>query len=269
MQYDPIKKSLGNVFNKNIFLRILFYKLLDLLLLRTWHIKKEIRGLKNTLSGNSYFLDAGSGYGQYSYFLGKKFRNAKIYAVDVKEEQIEDCNQFFSKTSLANRVEFAVNDLRLYSEKEKYRLILSVDVMEHIDDDIKVFQNFYTSLQTGGVLLISTPSDQGGSDVHDDHEDSFIDEHVRDGYNMNEIEAKLRSAGFTNISSRYSYGAPGKISWKLSMKYPISLLNVSKAFFIILPVYYLITFPISLILNYIDVSDMHKTGTGLIVKAIK
>ena len=164
---------------------------------------------------------------------------------------------------------FAVDDLRLYSEKEKYRLILSVDVMEHIDDDVKVFQNFYASLQSGGVLLISTPSDQGGSDVHDDHEDSFIDEHVRDGYNMNEIEEKLRSAGFTNISSRYSYGAPGKISWKLSMKYPISLLNISKVFFIILPVYYIITFPICLVLNYLDVRGMHKTGTGLIVKAIK
>jgi len=269
MQYDPIKKSLGKIFNKNSFLRISFYKLLDLLLLRTWHIKKEIKSLKKTLSGDSYFLDAGSGYGQYSHFLGRKFRNAKIYAVDVKEEQIEDCNLFFSKTSLADRVEFAVADLTKYSDKEKYKLILSVDVMEHIEDDIQVFHNFYSSLQKGGVLLISTPSDQGGSDVHDDHADSFIDEHVRDGYNINEIEAKLRTAGFSEISSRYSYGGPGKISWRLSMKYPISLLNISKVFFIILPIYYLITFPISLILNYFDINIRHKTGTGLIVKAIK
>jgi hypothetical protein len=40
MQYDPIKKTLGTVFNKTPFLRILFYRLLDLLLLRTWHVKK-------------------------------------------------------------------------------------------------------------------------------------------------------------------------------------------------------------------------------------
>ncbi|GAF05379.1 hypothetical protein JCM21142_104111 [Saccharicrinis fermentans DSM 9555 = JCM 21142] len=43
MQYDPIKKSLGKVFNQAPFLRIFFYKLLDLLLLRSWHIRKEIR----------------------------------------------------------------------------------------------------------------------------------------------------------------------------------------------------------------------------------
>ena len=84
-----------------------------------------------------------------------------------------------------------------------------------------------------------------------------------------EPSEKLEKAGFSKIDAQYSYGTPGKISWRLSMKYPISLLNVSKLFFILLPVYYLVTFPFSLILNYLDVHTGHKTGTGLIVKAIK
>ena len=50
-----------------------------------------------------------------------------------------------------------------------YNIILSVDVMEHIEEDVLVFQNFYKSLKNNGVLLISTPSDKGGSDVHNDH----------------------------------------------------------------------------------------------------
>ena len=267
MQYDPIKRSLGTIFNKTPFLRISFYKLLDLLLLRAWHIKKEIRQIKDSNEFN--ILDAGSGFGQYSHFLARKFKKAQLLAVDVKEDQIEDCKQFFAKTSMADRVEFAVADLTEYSAKEKYNLILSVDVMEHIEDDVKVFQNFYSSLKKGGALLISTPSDQGGSDVHDDHEESFIDEHVRDGYNIDEIKTKLQSAGFSDITTGYSYGTPGKISWKLSMKYPISLLNVSKIFFILLPFYYIITFPFCIVLNFLDVRLKHKTGTGLIVKAIK
>ena len=53
------------------------------------------------------------------------------------------------------------------------------------------------------------------------------------------------------------------------MKYPIKMLNASKIFFIILPFYYLLTFPFSLIFNTLDLWLTHKTGTGLIVKAWK
>lgn len=269
MQYDPIKRSLGNVFNKNPFLRILFYKLLDILLLRAWHIKNQLKKLKNELPENPRFLDAGSGFGQYSYYLAKKFPGSSLLGVDVKEEQIEDCNRFFGHISFDDRVKFEVRDLTKYREKERYHLILSIDVMEHIEEDVKVFGNFHYSLEQNGILLISTPSDQGGSDVHDDHDNSFIDEHVRDGYNMDEISEKLTKAGFSKVYTRYSYGSPGKISWKLSMKYPISLLNTSKIFFILLPLYYLVTFPFCLILNFMDVRMKHRTGTGLIVKAVK
>ena len=198
---------------------------------------------------------------------------SKITAADIKPEQIEDCNQFFKQIGKAGDVNFELADLTKYVQNEKYDLILSVDVMEHIEEDTQVFRNFYQSMKKGGILLISTPSDQGGSDTHDhDHEEGvqgFIDEHVRDGYNIQEIEDKLKSAGFSKVEARYSYGWPGKISWRLSMKYPILMLEASKLFFIILPFYYLLFYPVSLVLNYLDVGLKHPTGTGLIVKAYK
>lgn len=269
MKYDPIKRSLGVIFNKRPFLRKLFYRLLDLLLLRTWHIKKAVREWKRDHNDEVFILDAGSGFGQYSYYLSKQSKNWQILGVDVKTEQIEDCNQFFTKIGKSYRVKFQFADLTKFSKDQKFDLVLSVDVMEHILEDVEVFKNFYTSLKPGGVVLISTPSDQGGSDVHDEDDHSFIDEHVRDGYNMKEIEDKLKSAGFSKVNAKYSYGTPGKISWKLSMKYPILMLNASKLFFIILPIYYIITYPFAFILNYFDVHGNHKTGTGLIVKAYK
>jgi cyclopropane fatty-acyl-phospholipid synthase-like methyltransferase len=269
MHYDPIKRFFGNIFNTTPALRVCFYKMLDLLLLRTWHIKKEIRNLKAELPANASILDAGSGFGQYSYFLSTVSRSWNVKGVDVKIEQIEDCNKFFAKLDLNSRVSFAEADLTKYEEPSTYNLILSVDVMEHILEDVDVFKNFNHSLKKGGILLISTPSDQGGSDVHDDHEDSFIGEHVRDGYSIADIESKLHEAGFTKVESYYSYGTPGKISWVLSMKFPIKMLNLSKIFLLILPFYYLITFPLALILNYLDVKGEHTSGTGLIVKAWK
>lgn len=274
MKYDPIKRSLGVVFNATPVSRKLFYNLLDLLLLRTWHVKKEIRKwAKSNTSAN--VLDAGSGFGQYSYFISGLNKNYKVKGVDVKTEQIEDCNNFFGKIGRDN-ANFAFADLTKFSEPNKYDLIISVDVMEHILEDVEVFKNFHASMKKGATLIISTPSDQGGSDVHDhdhdhDHDgnDSFIDEHVRDGYNIIDIQEKLKEAGFSSTRASYTYGTPGKISWKLSMKFPILMLNSSKIFFVILPVYYILFFPISLILNYFDLKGNHKTGTGLNVVAIK
>ncbi|MEA3446520.1 MAG: methyltransferase domain-containing protein [Bacteroidota bacterium] len=276
MHYDPIKRSLGKVFNANPYMRKFFYRLLDLLLLRAWHIKKELRLFSSDFKNKEIkILDAGAGFGQYVYSMSKFSPKWEITAVDVKEEQVEDCNNFFDKINESHRINFEVGDLTKYRKEEEYQMILSVDVMEHILEDVVVFKNFYASLKPGGIVLISTPSDQGGSDAdHDhDHEEGdihgFIDEHVRDGYNIDEIVEKMKSAGFSKVEARYAYGTPGKISWKLSMKYPISMLNVSKLFFIILPIYFIITFPISFILNYFDVNGKHKTGTGLVVKAFK
>jgi len=267
MHYDPIKRTLGAVFNST-FLRKLFYNLLDLLLLRTWHIQRELRAWMKNNVGKTTILDAGMGFGQYSFYMSKKLPNSSILAVDVKQEQVDDCTRFFKRIGKTN-VEFTVADLVKYNKPDTYNLILSVDVMEHILEDIQVFQNFHSSLKKGGMLLISTPSDQGGSDVHSDGETSFIEEHVRDGYNIKEIEDKLKSTGFSKIEVLYSYGTPGKISWKLSMKYPILMLGATKFFFVILPFYYLAVYPFAFVLNYIDTYSVHKTGTGLIVKAFK
>lgn len=273
MQYDPIKRSLGNVFNKTPFLRKLFYKLLDALLLRTWHVKKELRKWKKDYPGEATLLDAGSGFGQYTYNLSGVNHNWNVLGVDVKQEQIDDCNRFFKQIGRDKRVKFEYADLTKFEMPEKFDFVLSVDVMEHILEDVQVFKNFNKSMKKGAMLLISTPSDQGGSDTHHDHEHDevtgFIDEHVRDGYGIKEIEDKLKTAGFSKVEARYSYGWPGSAAWKISMKYPIKMLNVSKIFFVILPFYYLLLFPFALILNFLDLRIKYKTGTGLIVKAWK
>jgi SAM-dependent methyltransferase len=267
MNYDPIKKDLGNVFNKQPFLRKLFYKLLDLLLLRTWHVHRELRQWTANQT-SARVLDAGSGFGQYSFYLARKNPGFTIDAVDVKEDQIADCNAFFKQVQL-NNVSFQIGDLTKPIAENKYDLVVCVDVMEHILEDVTVFKNFHQAMKPGAMLLISTPSDQGGSDVHEETGESFIGEHVRDGYNVAEMADKLKAAGFNKMEILYSYGAPGKIAWKLSMKYPMLLLNSSKLFFVFIPFYYLLTYPISFVLNYLDTYTKHSTGTGLIVKAWK
>lgn len=273
MEYDPIKRRLGDVFNTTPFLRKLFYSLLDLLLLRAWHVYKELRILKRTVfSRNIHILDAGSGFGQYSYRMSRIFAGSFVKGVDVKMEQIDDCNRFFTSIGLHERVVFETADLTTFTEPYSFDLVLSVDVMEHIEEDELVFSNFYKSLRKNGVLLISTPSDQGGSDTHEHDQDSvhgFIEEHVRDGYGIRDITEKLHRAGFSEVEALYTYGTSGSLSWRFSMKYPILMLDKSKIFYLLLPFYYLIVYPFCAILNAIDVHFRHKKGTGLLVKAYK
>jgi len=267
MQYDPIKKTVGLLFSGPLFMRKFFYFLLDLLLLRTWHVLKALKGIARKYSGQASVLDAGTGFGQYTWRMSRMNRKWKIKAVDIDQEHINDNNMFFKKAGLSGRVFCQTLDLTELHESESFDFILSVDVMEHIENDELVFRNFFRALKPGGSLLISTPSDKGGSDVHGEAETSFIDEHVRDGYSIGEISEKLSRAGFGNINASYTYGKPGTVSWRLSMKYPIRMLNISKIFFIILPFYYLIIFPVTVILNFFDIFLTHKSGTGLLVSA--
>jgi 2-polyprenyl-3-methyl-5-hydroxy-6-metoxy-1,4-benzoquinol methylase len=269
MQYEPIKRSLGKVFTKSVFLRKILYFLLDLLLLRTWHVKRAVKKIGDVLPENAYILDAGAGFGQYTWRLSSLYKGWRFKAIDINEEQVEDCNDFFAMTGREDRVNFESGDLTLLKGADLYDFILTIDVMEHIENDGLVFSNFCRVLKQNGILLISTPSDMGGSDVKDNEDHSFIDEHVRDGYSIPAIEQKLKSAGFREIRSGYTYGRAGSLSWVLSMKYPVRMINKSYLFFILLPFYYLLIFPFSFFLNIIDLNSRIKKGTGLLVIAYK
>ncbi len=271
MEYDPVKMRLGRLFNRHPLTRRLFFRLLDLLLLRTWHIHRALhrffreQGHQQGLS----VLDAGCGFGQYTHYVARKQPAWHIHAIDLKAEEVAACQEFFRQTGRAGRVRCETADLLDFRTPNAYHLILCIDVMEHVEKDEEVFQNLHESLASGGLLLISTPSDQGGSGVHTNHGHSFIGEHVRDGYGLAEITAKLQHAGFSKIEATYTYGRPGHWSWLLSMRLPMQLLSHTHAWLAILPLYYLLVMIPVLVLNTMDVYMHHRSGTGLLVKARK
>ena len=263
MYYDPIKDVFASVIRKNPSLRVCFYKLLDIMFLRSWYVRRELKNLRKVFGGKEISIyDAGTGYGQYSYFMAKKLRPDKIYAVDVKDKWIKDGESFFKKRNM-NNVGFGIEDLTKIEHENKFDLIVSVDVMEHIEDDVKVFKNFYRALKPGGFLLINTPSIYGGSDVHEDEEESFISEHARDGYSFEDLENKLKPVGFSVFRARYTYGFWGDKAWRLGIKYPMQMLNISKLFFIVLPFYYLITLLFTFGMMYLDFHSENKVGAGI------
>jgi len=263
MYYDPVKNVFAGIIKKFPSLRILFYKTLDLMFLRSWYVRRELKNLRKKFGDREISIyDAGSGYGQYTYFMSKKLKPCKIYSVDVKEDWIKDSEEFFKSRKIDN-VKFGVEDLTKIEHTDKFDLIVCIDVMEHIQDDVKVFANYFRALKSNGYLLINTPSIYGGSDVHEDDEESFIGEHARDGYSKEDLEDKLHPVGFETEQSIYTYGFWGDKAWRLGIKYPMLLLNISKIFFILLPIYYLITLPFTFLMMYIDYVSKNKIGSGI------
>jgi SAM-dependent methyltransferase len=269
MRYEPIKIYLGKLLSGSLILRKAFYLFLDLLLLRAWHFRKAMRKIKRELPENSKILDAGSGLGQYSWYLARLSNSWKIRGIDINASEINACSDFINNTGKSDRISFATADLVSFIDPGAYDLVISVDVMEHVKEDERVLGNFFISLKNNGLLFITTPSDKGGSDTSEPDGESFIDEHVRNGYSVESISGKLRSAGFNGINILYTYGRPGIISWHLMMKYPVKMISASRFFLLLLPLYYIMLAPVAIILYALDLSIEHREGSGLLVIARK
>ena len=269
MFYDPVKDRLGAFFSRSPLLQRIFYALLNLLFLRAWYVKREIhRLLEARQPGDTLrVLDAGTGFGQYAYYIARHFPAAHVHAVDVKQDYLDNARRFLDRTPQGPQVTLALDDLTSLKASGPFDLILSVDVMEHIAEDRAVFRHFERVLQPGGHVIINTPSDQGGSDVQADTDESFIGEHVRDGYNMDGLKEKLSAAGLKTVRSFYTYGPYGSMAWRMLIKRPVQLVGANYAAAILLPFYYLFALPVGLLLNALDVRRDNEEGTGLIVVA--
>lgn len=267
MQYDPVKDRFGRLVEGRPHLLRLFFAALQVMFLRAWYVRRELRRQLEDRSGPVRVLDAGSGFGQFSYWILRTFPGVRLHAVDVKEDYLREAENLMRSTGLDSRATFGVDDLTRLRTTGPYDLILSVDVMEHIEEDVEVFRNFHRVLRPGGVVIINTPSDRGGSDVHGGDEESFISEHVRDGYSVDELGAKLEAAGLRPESIEYTYGKWGSVAWRISIKWPMQMLGVSWLFIVLLPIYYIPVLPIATVLNFLDLSSHVDSGTGLIAVA--
>lgn len=269
MDYDPIKDRLGAVVERHPLLQRLFFGLLNMLFLRAWYVRREIHRILGAKGRSARVLDAGTGFGQYAWFVARSFPGAHVHAIDVKPEYLERARRFVEKTPQRRRITFAQDDLTDLKVDGPFDLILCVDVMEHIEEDEAVLSHFVRVLAPGGHVIINTPSDKGGSDVQEESDRSFIGEHVREGYSPEEMEAKLRRAGLEPAKSLYTYGPYGSAAWRMLIKRPLQWIGVSWATLALLPFYYAVVLPAGVLLHALDMRRENEAGTGLLVVARK
>ena len=266
MDYDPIKDRLGRLFGRFPALQKVFFALLHLIFLRAWFVRKALR---EHMPPDAHVLDAGTGFAQYAYHLVRCYPGVTVTATDIKGSYLDNARSFFDAAGLSSRVRFMQDDLARPAVTGPFDCALAVDVLEHIKDDQGVLTHLCRLVRPGGCVIISTPSDLGGSDVRAGHGCSFIGEHVRDGYSLAELDHKIRRAGLRVKEQRYTYGRYGSVAWKMLVKIPVLALGRWRSSIALLPVYYLFILPIGLLLNWADISSDNETGTGLLMVARK
>ncbi len=260
MRYEPLKDIMASLLGSFPQTRSLLFAALDLMLLRQRYVKAAIQKYIPAEAAPRMY-DAGAGYCQYSWFMLRKWQRSKVFALDLKVDYIRSFAAWLDPATHA-RFSFTQGDLQLYQPKNRYDLVTAIDILEHIPDDLAVLRNFFHCLKPGGKIIISTPSDT-------DEAARFTAEHVRPGYAMADLRAKLDSVGFQVIESKYSYGFWGSFAWKLSIRLPLKLIGVSKAFLMLLPLYYLPILPLSILMNKLDTQTLNHSGTGILMVAEK
>lgn len=270
IEYDPVKDKFSAIIKNSRFLRRIFYFLLDLFFLRSWHLRRLIRKTGSELDkqGEWNLLDAGSGFGQYDRFILKSFQNVKVDSVDVKKDYLEDSRHYFKKEIEKGRIRFYPADLLEFTSDQLFDMAICIDVLEHIEEDVKVMENIAGTLKPGGYFLMHSPSHYSEEDG--DEDDTFVGEHARPGYSKEEISEKLKAAGFKLEKVHYTYGFWGHKAWILSVKWPMmgfNKLGLVAAFPLLL--YYPITLPFCLLMNFADLYTRNEKGNGIYALAKK
>jgi len=268
MEYDIIKDYLREPMRRSPWVRKLAYRLYELSFLRVRYVQRELKRLILHHPSRLQVLDAGFGFGPYLNFLLRSFPQIQVTGLEVKAEQIEDCKTYFHQLGFGSRVEFVHRDLLEYEETEKFDLAIAVDILEHIEDDVRAMRNICRALKKTGMLVIHTPGSSVDSRESVEKE-FFVREHVRIGYTPQELWEKLIQAGFQKIKLRYTYGRYGMIAYWLMQGIPLRLINLQLLLSVLLPFYYLLTFPFAHRLMQADLARKLVQGKGLLVVAEK
>jgi cyclopropane fatty-acyl-phospholipid synthase-like methyltransferase len=198
-------------------------------------------------------LDAGCGYGYYSFYLARKYPSAIIDAWDLDAGMINE-NRCIQDRLKLKKLNFVHADLTELSKRNEYDMVISIDVLEAIEDDVKVIKNISNALKKGGHFLLHTPRRN-----HKDMNDSWKverPERVREGYTRDEISQLLKEHGFEIIEVIKTFGTFGMVGNKIDSLLPTRYLKL------------MLSIPLNCI-NFLDTLTKNKKGQAFLVVARK
>lgn len=233
--------------------------------IRINHVLKEIGGLGLPERGVRV-LDAGCGKGTLLFALARRYPNWQIKGIELLEDRYQDAVTIKRRLDFTN-VEIERGDLLELREREIFDLIICSDVLEHVEDDVRVIENLVRALKKGGYLILTAPSIPQRKHLWlvkwREKKTGFHPSqygHVRDGYSIEDFVRKLKPFGMEEIVPRYTFGPFGTLAFDIFFVIGDNRPN---------PFVFAIFFPFLLLLAAFDVRVRNGSGSGLLVRAKK
>jgi SAM-dependent methyltransferase len=150
-------------------------------------------------------LDAGCGRGVISRVLAKRYPHAKVDAIDQDADQQAQNIKITESMGIQN-CRFLVKDLAALDSQNAYDLIVSIDNLEHIENDRSVLRRYWSALRANGLLYVHVPHYYRRWPILKWTTNFDVPGHVRPGYHLPELVERLRSSGFNVVHVGFSYG---------------------------------------------------------------
>ena len=165
------------------------------------------------LAPEATIMEAGSGDGVFAFSLAANHRTARVLGVELNPVEAETCERMARKEGLTN-LSFLTGNLVSLDWGDRFDMIYSLDVLEHIPDDVDALRSLYKALKPGGILLVHVPNrwymetDGRLLTVPDEEAWRINPGHVRAGYTRDELSSVLSAAGFQIRCLEESQGRP-------------------------------------------------------------
>lgn len=158
---------------------------------RHWYYVSKGRAMKTFLGDIRVpeILDVGAGSGIFS----RQLMDANICdsSICVDPNYVEEKSEIYH----GKKILFVKN-----INKTSQKLILMMDVLEHVSDDLDLLRKYADQMDAGTHLFITVPAFQTLWSPHD----VFLEHYRR--YSITMLENIVKKAGLTPVKSRYFFG---------------------------------------------------------------
>ena len=211
-------------------------------------------------TGGSFrdILDAGCGQGVFSFELAKAHPEARVLGIDMDPVLVARANAIAQRAGLTN-CRFEVGDVTKLDYDAAFDLVVSVDNLEHVEDDVTAMKVLVRALHPGGRAVVHVPGYERRWLVFGRRVNFDVPGHVRPGYRTNELVERLTGAGFDISSCQSTYGTIETFTNNIS--YLITGADRKRKGL------YAVVFPFLLAVSWLGRSSRPQWGAGVLATA--